>query len=199
MIDPPKTDKLQQNQDKADQSGTGPKDADAHAMKALLNKKEGAGELSSIFSSQSKQAIEESKKGQADALEKRLKKYQQNQESGQEKEKQHDSDETDAQDLAQEVAEHILVSDQSHMIPGSDNEVRIKIRESILKDAHVHLVREKDSLEVKLISTNKYSVQTLVAASDSLENQLKQNYKGKIHIQIIHLNPKGDAHTVKND
>lgn len=182
-------------------------DADAHAMSANLNKKESSGEMSSLFSSQTKQACADLKNKKAtDDLEQRLKKYQtssdikkndleknQTGEKGQEQ----TPDDASADELAREVAEHILISDKAYMEPGSANEVRIKIKSSILKNAHVHIIQEKDCLQVKLMSSDEQSIQTLVEARDSLEKQLEKNYKGLIRIKIVHLSKKGNAGTQK--
>ena len=95
-------------------------------------------------------------------------------------------------ELAREVAEHILVSDKAHMDSGSPDEIRIKIKDNILKDAHVHMIREPDCLQVKLISSHEQSIKTLIETRPDLEKQLEKNYKGLIRIEIVHVKPKGD-------
>lgn len=174
--------------------------ADAHAMKGLMKKKEGASDLSSIFSSQSRQ-IAASRTDKKDALEKRLEKYQQQQDkdqSGQKEDESPDREEKFDDELAQMVAEHILVPDKDFRDPGGADQVRIKISEKILKDAHI-LITMDENLKIELISTNKHSIQTLVAASDNLEKQLKRNYKGRINIKIIHMTAKGNTRTIKDE
>ena len=173
--------------------------SDAHAMKSLMKKKETASDLSSIFSSQSRQ-IAASGTDKKDALEKRLEKYQQQSrdQSGQQEEESPDREDSFDDELAQMVAEHILVPDKDYQDPGGADQVRIKISEKILKDAHI-LITLDETLKIELISTDKYSIQTLVAASDNLEKQLKRNYKGRINIKIIHMTAKGDTRTIKDE
>ena len=167
-------------------------------MDALLNRKESAGELSSLFSSQTKRACTDLRKSN-DHLEERLRRYQEDRELKEtdltEDKEGGRGEETDPceEELAREVAEHILVSNREYMDPGSGNEVRIKIKSSILKDAHIHILREPDCLQVKLISSDEQSVQTLVAARESLEKQLGKNYKGLIRIEIVHFSSKGEV------
>lgn len=195
MIDPPKPPETDAKQGDAPHHRNTANDGDVHAMDALLNKPEGSGNtLSSLFSSQTKQVSTAPKhKTGADNLEQKLKRHQADQEDENARDQQPEDGEGTSEDLAQEVAEHILVSDKAHLDQGAGNEVRIKIKNSILKDAHVHLVREPDCLQVKLISSHEQSVQTLVAARYSLEKQLEKNYKGLIKISIIHLNHKGET------
>ncbi|MBI9092614.1 MAG: hypothetical protein JEZ12_25640 [Desulfobacterium sp.] len=201
MIDPPKPPETETKQESAPHHRPRPNDGDVHAMQAHLNKPEGAGNaLSSLFSSQTKQVCTDPKhKTGTDDLEQRLRRHQADQEEENHPGQQPEDGEDDPEDLAQEVAEHILVSDKAHLDQGAGNEVRIKIKNTILKDAHVHLVREPDCLQVKLISSHEQSVQTLVAARYSLEKQLEKNYKGLIKISIIHLNQKGEAQVGNNE
>lgn len=205
MIPPPKASEMEKAQGTARPHGDRVTDADAHAMGALLNRDTGSSELSSLFSSQTKQACTALKnRAVTDDLEQRLKRHQENKSLGKgapgrdkEKDPHQGRDENGADDfaeeLAQEVTEQILISDKTHMDPDSANEVRIKIKETILKDAHVHLVREPDCLQVRLISSDERSVHALVAARDRLEEQLQKNYKGLIRIKIVHLSAKGEV------
>jgi hypothetical protein len=185
-------------------------DGDAHAMRTLLNsnqKERGEiSELSSLFSTQIHKAATDLKKPGTDwELEKRLKQYQEakdntktkqreeensRQDHGQGQNQDNDPPHKSLEEIAREVAEHILVSDKEHMDSGSDQEVRIKIKDSILKDAHVHMVNRHGCLEVKLISSDEQSIQTLVATRDSLEKQLKKNHGGLIRIRIVQLKPE---------
>lgn len=211
MITPPKLPGMEKEQNTVSSKGSIARDGDAHAMRTLLNSdSKGKGEnsdLSSLFSAQTRQAATDLKGPNADRdLEQRLKQYtaakdlirkKPDGENSREDHGQGQSQANEHQDpldhLAQEVAEHILVSDKAHMNFGSDQEVRIKIKETILKDAHVHMVSRHDCLEVKLISSDEVSVQTLIEARDSLEKQLEKNHKGLIRISIVHLKPGADA------
>ncbi|MCK5684349.1 hypothetical protein KAJ27_09505 [bacterium] len=196
-----KSSEIQKKEDLQGNYKGNPDDADVHAMKALLNKKKSADEISSLFSSQSKQVGSDlEKRSKTDKLEQKLKKYQENstvdrdnspenkdRDKNRDKSQENGSDDTDKNELAREVAEHILISDKDYTGANSDNEVRIKIKNSILKDAHVHIIQEKDCLQVKLISSDEQSIQTLVETRSNLEKQLEKNYKGLIKINIIHL------------
>jgi len=213
MIFPPNLPGMEKEQNASPSQGLNARDADTHAMKTLLNSNGGSNgevsELSSLFSSQARQAsmdlkIKPAKKETADNhLEERLKQYRETksaaqEQPGEENPQQGDNDQENGEhessgELAREVAEHILVSDKAHMDSGSANEVRIKIKETILKNAHVHMIRKPDCLYVKLISSDEQSIQTLSEARSDLEKQLKKNYKGLIQIEIVHLESRGDA------
>ncbi|WP_022665951.1 type III secretion HpaP family protein [Desulfospira joergensenii] len=183
---------------------TGPKPvdtADAHALQSHLKQTSGSEGLSAIFSSQAKQIqTGEQKKADADDLEQRLARYQEKKREDREGNKREpEPEEPFDEDLVRDVAEQILVSDKEYMDAAAQSEVRIKINGSILKDTHVHLGREKDGLKVKLISSDKYAIQTLTEASGRLEDQLKKNFKGKIEIDIIHLTPQGGSESVRHE
>ncbi len=213
MITPPKLPGMEKEQNTISSKDSIVRDGDAHAMRALLKSdQKGKGEnsdLSSLFSTQTRQAATDLKGPNADRdLEQRLKQYtaakdlirkkldgensREGHGQGQPQGSEH-RDQDPLDQLAQAVAEHILVSDKAHMDFGSDQEVRIKIKETILKDAHVHMVNRHDCLEVKLISSDELSVQTLIEARDSLEKQLEKNHKGLIRISIVHLKSGADA------
>jgi hypothetical protein len=202
MIDPPKRPELTNQPGSTRQDSNMANPADAHAMDALLRKPASGDELSSLFSSQTKRvARDANNRTGTDDLEQKLRRYEEDKGGEQDRGQQQQQEENlySPEDLAREVAEHILISDKEYMDQGAGNEIRIKIKDTILKDAHVHLVREPDCLQVKLISSDEQSVQTLVAARHSLEKQLEKNYTGLIKITIVHLNRKGDAQTSKNE
>lgn len=213
MIFPPNLPGIEKEQKASPSQGSNARNGDAHAMKTLLNSNGGSNgevnELSSLFSSQARQAsmdlkIKPAIKETAEKyLEERLKQYRETksvtqEQSGEENPQQGQNDQEHGEhessgELAREVAEHILVSDKAHMDSGSAAEVRIKIKDTILKNAHVHMIRKTDCLEVKLISSDEQSIQTLIEAKDDLEKQLKKNHTGLIQIEIVHLRPMGDA------
>ena len=210
MITPPKLPGMEKEQNATSSQVSKVQDGDAHAMRTLLNsdqKQRGEiSELSSLFSTQTRQAVSDLKNLNAEKdLEERLKQYTASQDlinkpsdgensqkdhgQGQPQDNEHQTPDH-LEQLAQEVAEHILVSDKAHMDAGSDQEIRIKIKDTILKDAHVHMVNRHGCLEVKLISSDEQSIQTLVATRDALEKQLKKNHKGLIRIRIVQLKPE---------
>ena len=206
MITPPKLPGLEKEQNESSAQSSKVQDGDAHAMRTLLNSGQNqnkmgeVSELSSLFSAQTNKAAADLKKPGAESdREKRLEQYQaaktnaQRKEEGEDSRQDHgqgqdqDSDSPDEalEEIAREVTEHILVSDKRHMDSDSPQEVRIKIKDTILKDAHVHMINRHDCLEVKLISSDEQSIQSLVATRDALEKQLKKNHKGLIRISIV--------------
>lgn len=208
MIKPSNTQSVRQDPAADGQTaGRPPADSDIHAMKALMtDAKDRVGNLSALFSSQVSKAASAVTVSETKAQE-RLRQYREQKtvrdrdtsdNSGQE---HPDTDESDdfREELAQEVAEHILISHRDHARPGVDGEVRIKIKEDILKDAHVHLVRKADGLHVDLISSRADTAAALSAARSSLEKQLKTNFAGLIVIRILRVNEKGETHVFEND
>ncbi|MCG8566590.1 MAG: hypothetical protein MI747_16075 [Desulfobacterales bacterium] len=178
--------------------------ADAHALKSHLQGPSETENHSSLFGGRAKAPARE------DDLESRLAQYQ-SQRGGDGMEKSQtlptglsvddggagggEFDESDpGEELAQDVAEQILVTHRD--FARGEQEVRIKIKSSILKDGHIHLLREDNRLDVKLLSRERASVHVLVEARDRLAQILKQNFKGEIVIQVIHITDKGRGETV---
>ncbi|MBF0201782.1 MAG: hypothetical protein HQK66_10820 [Desulfamplus sp.] len=188
MIDSSKNVDFQSAKDGPHHNDMIPDHADVHAMGAMLKEKDGGENLSSLFSSQMEQVSKGLKRV---AMEKDSPACIDHQRCFHENmgEKSYGGDDLDENDLARDVAEHILVSDKRYMEKGDENGVFIKIKESILKDAAIHLIRQPDCLQVKLVSSSEQSIQTLVAARHSLEKQLEKNYDGIIRITIVHQMP----------
>lgn len=177
---------------------------DAHAMKALLGNelsKKSIG-LSSLFSSQTRQVLSnlgttgtdgEGAEGMDKKKERRL---EGNDREGHDNDRDgeksghplscHPIEKESNRELTDEVAEQILVSDPRYLEPGKEHEVRIKIKDAVLKDATVHLIREPDCLRVKLISSDVDTIQRLTATREGLEKQLSKHYDGWIDISIHH-------------
>lgn len=87
---------------------------------------------------------------------------------------------TDAE-ITEKMIERILVSDPKD----GDQEIRIKLNESILKDTEIHIKRLNDgSLQISLNSNNANSLQTLVAQQYELKTRLEQIENASVSVEV---------------
>ena len=179
--------------EKKESQGGGADTADVHALKQALAPGKKNDSLASLFSRQGKRAI--STKASPEDLEDRLRRHERRADAGASNREDHGEGQEDAspEEIARDVADHILVSDKDYMENGEDQQVRIKIREDILADAHIHMVRCGEVLRVKLMSRNEKSLHILVDTRGDLKARLKKNHKGTVEIEIIQINEKGEG------
>ncbi|MEZ0297944.1 MAG: type III secretion HpaP family protein [Candidatus Methylacidiphilales bacterium] len=73
--------------------------------------------------------------------------------------------------LGSEVVERLLVTDPAHQ---SRQEVRLKIRDSVLKDTEVRVYRDGDEVHVEFVTPSEESAQTLSQNASDLETTLRE-------------------------
>lgn len=138
--------------------------ADVHAMRAAMNEEPERPELSSLFSTQGAAAAK------ADAV---------------------DPDgagrgggeaDEDAENLAADVAERVLVTDREY---SDDEEVRIYLKDSVLKDTEVHLRRGPEVLDVRVQTGDRGSHGILLGAKDALGRRLEETCDVPVRLDIV--------------
>jgi len=163
--------------------------ADAHAMKTLMNREGSAGELSAIFSAQlSRRPCVEKKTGT------KLKGLDPvGKDSEKESRDPEEAEFWDASELARQVAEHILVSDPQYLDPGAAGEVRIRVKERIMKDTVILLKDMPDRLKVRMVTGDPGSARILEAAESALVSRLEEHFAGRIDIKTQYR-PQEEPH-----
>ena len=174
-----------------------PNPSDVHAMSSSRKKNETVKDLGSLFSGQIKALVEDKK--DKDELESRLNRYKAQKKSAQTRVEQ--KEQGDAQDdgrsgqdydaLAREVAEQILTGVEVDGRRFCKNEVIIRIKRDILEGCHIHLIGEEDCLQVRLVTSNAHSLQTLIEAQHMLIELLEKHYDGLIRLSF-HMTGQGE-------
>ena len=99
----------------------------------------------------------------------------------------------DVGELVDTLAQRILVSDPQ---AGAPAEIRIQLNESVLADTQIVLSRGLDGLlHVQLLTGNVASMQTLVAARQSLVEQLEMQGPVMVKVGNTRENGQGDNDT----
>lgn len=84
-------------------------------------------------------------------------------------------------ELTENLVERILVSDPK----SADQEVRIKLNESVLPDTEIRIIRHNDgSLHIQLNSENANSFQTLAAQQFELKTRLERIENSPIIVEV---------------
>lgn len=143
--------------------------ADVHAMRAAMAEEPGEPPLSSLFSRQGAAASEAEKALAADPDGK----GSGGAEAG-----------PDEDDVAAEVAERVLVTDREY---SDDEEVRIYLKDSVLRGTEVHLRRRPDTLEVRVETTDRESHEILLDAKDSLARRLEASCDVGVRLDIVYV------------
>lgn len=91
-------------------------------------------------------------------------------------------DEAGAEELADLVAERVLVTDQEF---SDDEEVRIYLRQSVLADTQVHLRRTPEGIEVRVLTGDAASHAVLLEAKDALGRRLQGACEGRVLLEIV--------------
>ena len=98
----------------------------------------------------------------------------------------------DMGELVDKLVDRILVSEPK---PGNQAEVRIQLNDTALRDTEIILNRGADGLlSVRLVTDNASSMQTLVAAQQSLKEQLEKH--GPAAVQVT---SPGESRSGDND
>lgn len=177
-----------------------PDTADVHAMAASLKQKETPGDINSLFSGRIKPKPSEAETDRY-KLEHKLSRYkslEKNPEDDREPKDDQPQHEDPALELAREVADQILAGGRVQGDVIGQNEVIIRIKNNILKGCRIHLIKEKDCLQIRVYATTRQTLQTLVEARHSLEELLEKNYKGLIRLSFHRISPKPDVKDVDN-
>lgn len=141
--------------------------ADVHAMRAAMNEEPEQPALSSLFSAQGA-AAEEAEKARTVNPD----------EGG----RGGDGADDDAESLAEDVAARVLVTDSEY---SDDEEVRIYLKDSVLRDTEVHLRRMPDALEVRVQTGDRGSYGILLGAKDALGQRLEKSSELPVHLDIV--------------
>lgn len=92
-------------------------------------------------------------------------------------------------ELVDDLVQRILVSDPAS---GDPAEIRLQLSESVLRDTEIRLQRGPDGLLSVLLETgNAASMQTLVAARQSLSEQLEKH--GPVTVRVSETNESGQG------
>ncbi|MCK9239984.1 type III secretion HpaP family protein [Desulfocurvus sp.] len=150
--------------------------ADVHAMRAALAGPVESPGLSSLFSLQGRAAAQATPRpgepGSADAADA---------DAGGSGDRR-PRDEADPEELADLVAERVLVTDKDF---SDDEEVRIYLRRSVLADTQVHLRRTPEGVEVRVLTGDAASHAVLLEAKDALGRRLQGACQGRVLLEIV--------------
>ena len=96
----------------------------------------------------------------------------------------------DMGELVDKLVDRILVSEPK---AGNQAEVRIQLNDTALRDTEIILNRGADGLlSVRLVTDNASSMQTLVAAQQSLKEQLEKHGPAAVQVQSPGESRSGD-------
>lgn len=151
--------------------------ADVHAMRAAMSETPAMPGLSSLFSAQGGAAAEEARR--TERTDRDAPDHEGGGFSG-------DAEE-ERESLAAEVADRVLVTDRDY---SDDEEVRIYLKDSVLRDTEIHLRRVRGGLDVRVQTRDRRSHAVLVDAKESLARRLEKSCDGQVRLDIVFMGPE---------